>query len=176
MDDHQLEYTSMTKIDTCNPIWDENFHFLIKDPLYEKLQLKVLSENDELCITSIRLAEIMKEAYLTTDRKFYLKCNDTSCSPKINLILRLRVFQMDKESQVSVVSTPNSTIQRTDPLKESLSSTSKLEINKDDLLKHRGPKKINKADSVDFGFGKINLTFHYNLSESIFTVIVHSCK
>lgn len=179
IDDHLSEFTSMTKIDTCNPIWDENFHFLIKDPLYEKLQIKIFTENDELCLTNIKISEITKEKNLTIDRKFDLKCNDTSCSPKINLVLRLRVFQMDKESE-SVVSTPSNTSQN-NPLEESLSSSTtssnKIEVNKqDELLRRRGPKQISKADSIDFGFGKIKLTIHYNLNESLFTVVVHSCK
>ena len=84
---------SIVKINTTNPIWDENYSFFIPNPEHEFLSVKINDKkfNKTLANVEISVSELLKAQNMTIDREYDLSCFESHYIPRVHLVLRLRV-------------------------------------------------------------------------------------
>ncbi|KAM9319372.1 extended synaptotagmin-1 [Gastrophryne carolinensis] len=174
--------TYKTKITSksSNPVWDESFIFLVKNPNTDTLQLNVQDENSKsLGSLTMPLSDLFTAECLTVDRWFPL------VSPGANSEVLMRV-------QMRILSSPNVspelhalTVKSSDPARPpspakdefSLESAVDHEETSAGDLRQRLPY-TNNSDPVPLAsnMGQLQATVYYPAKEGKLLAVMHSCR
>ncbi|XP_054878329.1 extended synaptotagmin-2 isoform X3 [Poeciliopsis prolifica] len=101
-------FNSKTKYKTNEPVWEENFVFLIHNPKKQELQVEVKDAKHEcsLGVLALPLTRLLEAEDMTLSQRFPLKNSGPSCTLKMKIALR--VLSLEKISTSPSNSTPSS--------------------------------------------------------------------
>ncbi|XP_026071359.1 extended synaptotagmin-2-like isoform X3 [Carassius auratus] len=93
----QKMYTSKVRYKTSEPLWEEAFHFLIKNPHTEELEIEVRDSKHKCSLGSMRVAlgSLLKEVDMTLNQQFPLQNSGPNSTLKLKMALR--VLGLEKE-------------------------------------------------------------------------------
>ncbi|KAM4728266.1 extended synaptotagmin-2 isoform 2-T2 [Anableps anableps] len=101
-------FESKTKYKTNEPVWEENFTFLIHNPKRQELEIEVKDAKHECSLGTLALplTRLLEAEDMTLSQRFPLKNSAPSCTLKMKIALR--VLSLDKETSSPSNSTPSS--------------------------------------------------------------------
>ncbi|XP_038149489.1 extended synaptotagmin-2 isoform X4 [Cyprinodon tularosa] len=101
-------FDSKIKYKTNEPVWEENFTFLIHNPKQQELEVKVkdAKHDCELGTLVLPLTRLLEEKDMTLSQRFPLKTSGPSCALKMKIALR--VLSLEKDASSASGSTPPS--------------------------------------------------------------------
>uniref|UniRef100_A0A8C1U888 Extended synaptotagmin-like protein 2b n=1 Tax=Cyprinus carpio TaxID=7962 RepID=A0A8C1U888_CYPCA len=93
----QKMYTSKVRYKTSDPLWEEAFHFLIKNPHTQELEIEVKDSKHKCSLGCMRVAlgSLLKEADMTLNQQFPLQNSGPNSTLKLKMALR--VLCLEKE-------------------------------------------------------------------------------
>ncbi|XP_043991051.1 extended synaptotagmin-2-like isoform X3 [Gambusia affinis] len=101
-------FDSKTKYKTTEPVWEENFTFLIHNPKLQELQVEVKDAKHECSLGTLALplTRLLEAENMTLSQRFPLKNSGPSCTLKMKMALR--VLSLEKTPTSPSNSTPSS--------------------------------------------------------------------
>uniref|UniRef100_A0A3B5MSC5 Uncharacterized protein n=1 Tax=Xiphophorus couchianus TaxID=32473 RepID=A0A3B5MSC5_9TELE len=99
-------FDSKTKYKTNEPVWEENFTFLIHNPKMQELQVEVKDTKHECSLGTLALplTRLLEAEDMTLSQRFPLKNAGPSCTLKMKMALRVK--HLGYQSPFSSSSTP----------------------------------------------------------------------
>ncbi|XP_008432961.1 extended synaptotagmin-2-A isoform X1 [Poecilia reticulata] len=99
---------SKIKYKTNEPVWEENFTFLIHNPKLQELQVEVKDTKHECSLGTLALplTRLLEAEDMTLSQRFPLKTSGPSCTLKMKMALR--VLSLEKIPASPSTSTPSS--------------------------------------------------------------------
>ncbi|XP_076828355.1 extended synaptotagmin-2 [Brachyhypopomus gauderio] len=94
----QKTYDSKVRYRTCNPLWEEAFHFLVHDPRIQELQVEVKDDKHKCMLGSVQVAltALLAEEDMILTQEFDL--NNSGPNSTLQLKMVLRILCLDKDS------------------------------------------------------------------------------
>ncbi|MEQ2264199.1 hypothetical protein XENORESO_012234 [Xenotaenia resolanae] len=101
-------FESKTKFKTIEPVWEENFTFLIHNPKLQELEIEVKDAKHECSLGTLTLplTSLLEAEDMTLSQRFPLKNAGPSCTLKMKMALR--VLSLETEASSPTNSTPSS--------------------------------------------------------------------
>ncbi|XP_040910491.1 extended synaptotagmin-2-A isoform X2 [Toxotes jaculatrix] len=100
-------FESKTRYKTNEPLWEENFSFLIHNPKSQELEVEVKDEKHDCSLgtLTVPLSRLLEAKDMTLNQRFPLTNSGPSCTLKMKMALR--VLCLDKDTSSSSNSTPS---------------------------------------------------------------------
>ncbi|XP_076336655.1 extended synaptotagmin-2-like isoform X2 [Tachypleus tridentatus] len=186
------------KPNTNDPVWEENFHFLMANPENEEVVVQVKDEKSEKplghCVIPTNF--LLKEKGLQLDQPFFLK--DSGSESQIILMLHLKILKSQttaaERPEAEVSEEKDDSVQEEDKGKEEVSKTSDVvppsledvvlstvtpvldsaKVSKevlDESIRHRG--FVSTTSTEEKELPKVQLTLRYSMQRNKLIVVVH---
>uniref|UniRef100_A0A8C1GFP2 Extended synaptotagmin-like protein 2b n=1 Tax=Cyprinus carpio TaxID=7962 RepID=A0A8C1GFP2_CYPCA len=96
---------SVSLYKTSDPLWEEAFHFLIKNPHTQELEIEVKDSKHKCSLGCMRVAlgSLLKEADMTLNQQFPLQNSGPNSTLKLKMALRVGVSVSTSTSNSTVI-------------------------------------------------------------------------
>ncbi|XP_075055671.1 extended synaptotagmin-1 [Mixophyes fleayi] len=173
--------TYKTKITSksSNPVWDESFIFLVKNPNIETLQLQVHDEsNKSLGSLAIPLSDLLTAESLTLDGWFPL--SPSGANSEVLMKLQMRILASPNVSpELRSLSIASSDPPRPpSPHKTAFSLESALDNDESSAgeLRQRLPHANSDSEPTHSNVGQLQVTVYYPAKEGKLLAVMHGCR
>ncbi|XP_035392582.1 extended synaptotagmin-2-A [Electrophorus electricus] len=102
----QKTYESKVRYRTCDPLWEEAFHFLVHNPRTQELQVAVKDDKHKCMLGGVRvaLADLLADEDMTQTQQLPLNSSAPNSTLKLKMVLRiLCLVKETSSSQPSLV-------------------------------------------------------------------------
>ncbi|XP_063808699.1 extended synaptotagmin-1 [Pseudophryne corroboree] len=175
----KTSYKTKITSKSSNPVWDESYVFLVKNPHIETLQLNVQDEsNKSLGSLTLPLSDLLTAESLTLDGWFPLSTSGVNSEVLMKLQMRILASPNVSPELRSLSVASSDPARPPSPQNSAFSLESALDNGESSAgeLRQRLPHINSDSGPINPTIGQLHATVYYPAKEGKLLAVMHSCR